>query len=658
MNNVHIIEREQAPGHDHEIRMEVLRSEVNSLTPDRLELFIGQLEEKMGLACPKGDRFSPLTNGFRQFFRDDEKDTNGMPDPQRVDLDRILEQKRRLVNLFSELYHRSSELGIKDQATKDVNGDEFRLAFRIMRLIESADDQYEIIFRYVRSYDRINSPTCMAPVETDMESSLFRCKTIEAAGEESEPSPFQCLLLYLLNQTYIMKMRRYKGQCCKQIETSDGHLTKAWRPVMEVKEFVYFYTQKEDKYDMWRNLTSKGSIVRDTITHLTNCRDMQFPEIKKNRNVWSFRNGIFVGKEWTGEKYTTRFYKYGTPECQSLDPTIVSCKFFDQEFCHFEDVEDWYDIPTPHMQTVMTYQRFPEEVCRWMYVFIGRLCFDTNDLDGWQVIPFFKGIARSGKSTLITKVCKKFYDSEDVRTLSNNIEKKFGLWSIHDGFMFISPEVKGDLALEQAEFQSMVSGEDVSIARKNDKALSMTWNVPGILAGNEVPGYRDNSGSVLRRLVTWNFGRQVQKADPHLDEKLDEEIPAILCKCVRAYLEYAGRYSDQDIWNVLPKYFLNVQNQVAMLTNPLQHFLSSEKVVYGQDKFVPQKIFVQVFHQHCQENLLGKCRFNSDTAAGPFSAREIEVKNESCVYRGVGYAAQPVIYGLDIVTSDVIDADV
>jgi hypothetical protein len=221
--------------------------------------------------------------------------------------------------------------------------------------------------------------------------------------------------------------------------------------------------------------------------------------------------------------------------------------------------------------------------------------------------------------------------------------------------MFISPEVKGDLALEQAEFQSMVSGEDVSIARKNDKALSMTWNVPGILAGNEVPGYRDNSGSVLRRLVTWNFGRQVQKADPHLDEKLDAEIPAILCKCVRAYLEYAQKYNDQDIWNVLPEYFKTVQNQVAMLTNPLQHFLSSgEKVLYGPELFCPQKIFVQMFHQHCQENLLGKCRFNPDTYAGPFSGREIEVRTETCVYRGNAYTTQPVIYGLDISTSDIV----
>jgi len=637
---MHTIEKDQTPEHAHEMRMEVLRSEVSSLTPERLEQFINQLEEKMGLTR-KGDRFAPLTNGFRQFFRADELDTDGMP--QNVDLERIQEQKRRLVNLFSELYHRSSELGIKDQASEDVNGDEFRIAFRLMRLIETADDAYEIIFRYVRSFERINSPT-VAPMAGDMDSSLFRCKTLD--GEEDEDaSPYQRLLLYLLNKTYTQKMKRYKGQCCKQIHTTNGHLTRAWKPEMEIKEFVYFFTQKEDKYDMWRNLTSKGSIVRDTVTHLSMCRDIQFPEIQKNRTVWSFRNGIFIGKEWAVDKYTCSFYPYGS----SLDPTIVSCKYFDQEFpADVFAVQNWKDISTPVIQTIMDYQKFSEEVCAWLYVFIGRLCFDINDQDSWQVIPFLKGIAGSGKSTIITKVCKKFYDSEDVRTLSNNIEKKFGLWSIHDGFMFISPEVKGDLALEQAEFQSMVSGEDVSIARKNDKALSMTWNVPGILAGNEVPSYRDNSGSVLRRLVTWNFARQVAQPDPQLELKLDEEIPTILCKCIRAYLDYSNKYSNKDIWNVLPAYFKNVQAQVATVTNPLQHFLASDKLMYGQDKSIPQKVFVQIYNQHCQENVLGRCKFNEDIYAGPFSSREIEVRTESITYRGKAYANQKIIFGMDV----------
>ena len=179
--------------------------------------------------------------------------------------------------------------------------------------------------------------------------------------------------------------------------------------------------------------------------------------------------------------------------------------------------------------------------------------------------------------------------------------------------------------------------------------MSLTWNVPGILAGNEVPNWKDNSGSVLRRLLTWNFGRQVMEADPKLDDKLEIEIPAILCKCVKAYLEASRKYNAQDIWNVVPQYFKTVQTQVAMITNTLQHFLASEKVRYGKDLCCPQKLFVHVFNQHCQENNLGKPKFNPDFYAGPFSSREIEVRTETRMYKEKSYAAQPFIFGMDIV---------
>jgi phage/plasmid-associated DNA primase len=279
----------------------------------------------------------------------------------------------------------------------------------------------------------------------------------------------------------------------------------------------------------------------------------------------------------------------------------------------------------------------------------GRLCFDIGDLDTWQVIPFFKGIARSGKSTLITKVFKKFYENEDVKTLSNNIEKKFGLSSIYDSFMFIAPEVKGDLALEQAEFQSIVSGEDVSIAVKNKQALSIEWKTPGVLGGNEVPNWKDNSGSVLRRILPWNFSRQVLNADPQLDEKLERELPIILLKCVKAYIDYSGKYRDRDIWNAVPEYFKTIQKQVAMVASSLIHFLESTNLEFGKDQYVPQSLFVSAFNTHCKNNNLGPHKFHQDFYAGPFSSYKIEVRNESVSYRGRQYPLQPVIFGLDLI---------
>lgn len=355
------------------------------------------------------------------------------------------------------------------------------------------------------------------------------------------------------------------------------------------------------------------------------------------------------GKFWDEEfnVYRIKFYDYNSEEFLNLNPLITSCKYFDLPFDPYTELDDWYTIPTPNMQVVLDYQKFNEDVCRWMYVFIGRLCFDVNDLDGWQIIPFLKGIARSGKSTLITKVCRKFYETEDISTLSNNIEKKFGLSSIHTGFMFISPEVKGDLALDQAEFQSIVSGEDVSIARKHESALSKEWKTPGILGGNEIPNWKDAAGSIIRRLATWDFCKQVLDADTKLDEKLEAEMPAILCKCLRAYLNYTKKYEGKDIWNILPQYFKDIQNQVATSTNSLHHFLSSPKIKFGIDLFVPEKVFITQFRIHCRENSFGESRCNSDFYRGPFSSRDITVVNYSRIYKDSTYTNEPFICGLD-----------
>jgi hypothetical protein len=643
------IERDSTHEQDEERSLEMYKRQIRNLNQEDIELFLTQLEKK-----DLDFKNEPVTLGiaFRIYYHESELGPNG---PTHINIDRNTEQCLQKKRRLNELKFRTKELGITGASSLDYDGLEFSIYQRIERLVQMYSDAFELILYHTRIMERVNFPT-MVPVSLETDGSVFRYSSMteDDSKEKDSKTPWQELLLYLLHEANLLRYKRYKGYCHKEIKTADGKSTRAWEPVLEISDFVYTKTQKECKYDMWKNLTSKGSCVKDTVSYLSTCLDIQFPDIKKNRHVWSFSNGIFIGKYWDKQlnMYTTKFYDYDKPEFDKLDPTIVSCKYFDQFFTNLEDDPDWYNIPTPFMQSIMSYQKFTDDVCRWMYVFIGRLCFDVNEMDAWQVIPFLKGIAGSGKSTLITKVCRKFYDLDDVRTLSNNIEKKFGLETIRDGFMFISPEIKGDIQLEQAEFQSLVSGEDMSIARKNKTAVSVEWKVPGILAGNEMPGWKDNSGSILRRILTWNFGKQVLEADPNLEHKLEAELPFILQKCVRGYIEYAQKYNKQDIWNVVPQYFKTVRNQVAMVTNVLQNFLSSEKVRFEPGLFCPQKLFVHIFNQHCQENNLGRHKFNPDFYAGPFSSKELEVRSESLTYQGRAYIAQPFIFGVDIITED------
>lgn len=630
---------------ENESRLELISNKIQSYNAEQILTCITQFEERWGLHCTQ-DRMYPLQGPFKQFYGDEQLDSvTGLP--LELDIEYVSDSHRRNKRFLSELLNRAKSLEISTDNSEDINENEFTVFDRIKRLIDTASDMYELVFRYGRLFDRINNPMYV-PANPEADHMLYREQTLDTENI----TPYQNLILALLKNTYEMNYRRYKDHCCSQIKTIDGHYTKAWKAVMPISEFVYERAQKETNGDMWRDLTQKASHARDVTNHLSKCKDIQFPEIKKNRNYWSFSNGIFAGKlinSKTGDYYC-KFFPYDSAEYRCIDPCVASSKFFDLPF-HKEYMEtpDWYDIPTPHFQGILDYQKFEPDVAKWMYVMGGRLCFDVGELDGWQVIPFLKGIAMSGKSTIITKVFKKFYESEDVRTLSNNIERKFGLSSIYDGFMFISPEVKGDLALEQAEFQSLVSGEDVSLAVKHEKAKSIEWKTPGVLAGNEVPNWKDNSGSVLRRILPFNFSKKVMEADPHLDDKLSKELPTIMMKCVRAYLEYSRLYSDQDIWNVVPSYFKKIQTQVAMVTNSLQNFLASEKVKFGKELFCPQKMFTHSFNLHCQENNLGRYKFNPDFYMGPFSTKELEVRSEPVTYKGKVYSGHPIIFGVDIV---------
>jgi len=637
MEHTHFIDKEP---NKYEALTELQKQHIQSMKEEQVLDVIDRFEEAWSLKS--NDFRNARELGYRQFVHPDNFDEYGNPSVNDIDLLAIKGIRDKQMTYLTNLKNHVRDLKIHKQ---EPNDDGITVLKRVNNIKRQIDDGYHNIRRHYMSFERVDNPTVQP------QFSVLGDPTTLDAEEVENSTPFQKCLLYSLDQTYKAGYRRYKGQCCEEIRTVEGHRTRAWRPKFTIEQFVYSLAQKDDNFEVWKNFTSRGTVFRDVIDNMSKCLDAQFPEITKRRHVWSFKNGVFVGKEWIPDRgvYDCCFYSYESQEFRCLDPTIIACKYFDQQFDDFSHIENWQDIPTPWFDSVLKYQKFEDEVCHWAYVMGGRLCFDVGELDGWQVIPFFKGIARSGKSTLITKVFKKFYENEDVGTLSNNIEKKFGLSAIKDAFMFIAPEVKGDLALEQAEFQSMVSGEDVSVAVKNKTAVSIEWNVPGVLGGNEVPNWKDNSGSVLRRILPWNFSKQVRDADPQLDEKLNRELPIILLKCVKAYLDYSNKYRDKDIWNVVPEYFKKIQKQVAMVASTLHNFLESTNIVFGKELFVPQTLFIQVFNQHCQANNLGKPKFNPDFYAGPFSSRDIEVREEVVTYKGRTYPKQPIIYGLDVV---------
>ena len=538
-----------------------------------------------------------------------------------------------LVSVYNEL-QKNKFIDIDDNTPESIT-----VKARINRVMELVYYAKNVAI----SFKRIQEVSDLSrDFRDNTDASLFRFKAIDML----ENTPYQNLLLYVLNYMYDKGYKRYNGDVYGPILTDGGHNTHSWKYVDSISDVVYGCAQKEVNFDQFLNFSHRSDSMRAAVEFLTNCKDSQFDSIQKDRHVFSFENGIY-------DASTNNFTPY-----TKVDSNVTTSKYFNVEF-DTHDAKHYTEIDTPYFDSIVDYQDISDEAKYWVYVFIGRLLYDVNEKDGWQVIFFFQGQAGTGKST-IANVCKSIYSDEDVGIMSNNIQRKFGLADIVDKKMFIAPEIKRDFCLEQAEFQSMVSGESMSIAEKYKKSKFVLWKTPGVLAGNETPDFIDNYGSIQRRIVSVRFAKKVMDGDMLLGKKLNQEIGRIIHKCNMAYIDAYTKYSKDDVWKHLPQYFVDNRNAMAAATNPLIHLLASGKLRLDKECVMPEREFIHHFNGHCADNNYSKPRFNPDFYTGPFTQFGITIKKNHEFYwpprghpgsrklSGTAFIGVDVAHGFDV----------
>jgi hypothetical protein len=460
-------------------------------------------------------------------------------------------------------------------------------------------------------------------LDAQLAASLQRCAGGAPGEDGGKQNPLQQLLLHLLECAEQRGYRRVGDACYRPRPGPDGQDTHAWERHMSVREFVYDATRKETHWSQWANLTAMRGNVASAVEHLCGCRDTQFPDLVRDRKAFAFRNGVYLADK-------DAFLPYGGKGHAALPASLAAAKYFDQDFLD-------PPAPCPAFQSILDFQGMGPECCFWMYAMVGRLLYPLNELDSWQVIPFLKGAASSGKSTILMGVCRRLYEPGDVGVLSNNIEKKFGLSALADKFLFVAPEIRGTLELEQAEFQSLVSGESIQVAAKYKTSATVDWRVPGILAGNEAPAWVDNAGSINRRILIFAFPNQVTDGDMELGKKLEAELPAILCRANRAYREAARKWSRSNIWRHLPPEFQQSKDELTESVNSVAHFLRSGALDFGPDLYMPLDHFAALYNAHCQAHNLRKVKLQKEALQHPLLALQCRlVKKATHVYPRMG----------------------
>lgn len=527
-------------------------------------------------------------------------------------------------------------LQVYNDLKKDNDMKNFETIVRINRLLEIVYYAQSFCVSSCRISDLMDLNN---DYRDNCDANMFRFATID----DSKNNPYQNFLLFLLDSFYEKNYARYNNDIYQMKFTEDLIPTYSWTRIDSIQNVIYALIKKETNYNQFLNATNSMNTVRQAAEFLSNCQDSQFRELKKDRHIFAFKNGLYFAKEDIFKPYTDK-----------IPMSTVAAKYFDIDFDTSSTSPE--HIETPYFDSIFQHQKIDSDVLKWIYVFTGRLIYEIDEMDGWQVIFFVQGQAGTGKSTYVMNVCKQLYDEEDVGVMSNNIQTKFGLSDLVDKLLYVAPEIKRDFSIEQGEFQSIVSGDKVTINIKCKSSRFENWKIPGIMAGNESPDFIDNSGSIQRRMASIKFNYKVHDGDLMLGKKLQDEMGSILKKCNKYYLEYAQRYGRKNIWTVLPEYFANTRAEIARSTNALIHFLSSGKMAFGEDKYIPEKVFIQLFNQHCMDNNYKKCRFNQDFYTGPFSQFNVTIENgEKRKYLGKTMSG-PFFVGLDIVEdSEVYD---
>lgn len=601
---------------------------------------LGQLSTKWQLADRDASFETQTIHMFRAFDLD--YDDNML---EELDRDRGSFGLRELDERINEreleaigLYHRMHELQMfpeKESEDPDLEKhDSLRKMIKVLEMVFYAKRVVLSAFQAKLAIHQLHVDEGVLDLDQDLDARLgswaLRFRFIDG-----DTTGFQNLLLYLLDAAMEKKYRKSNGWLYEPIVV-DGQDMHSWQAVCEIKDFVYSLLRKETCWDQWKNATQNMKNVTSAIEYLTNCHDHQLPTLVRQRGVYSFPNGVYIAED-------DHFHEFKSA-AKPLSDSVVSCKFIEKPF---EPRDAWRDVPTPYLDSIMAYQEWPPEVREWLYALLGRMLYPLNKFDSWQVIPFFKGLAATGKSTIVLKVCKNFFDTVDVGILSNNIERKFGISAFYDKYLIVAPEVRNDLAIEQAEFQSIVSGEDIQVNVKHKKAFSVEWSVPGALAGNEVPSWADSAGSIQRRIVLFEFAKPVRNGDMRLADKLNDELPNIIQKCNKAYLEKARMYSDANIWSVLPAYFANTRDSLAQATNSIEGFLASPDVRVGDDQWCPLDDFKSALKDYEIKNSIPSRRYSNDLFVGPFEKLGLKMCRDTRSYRGVERYRDYVV-GVDI----------
>lgn len=461
------------------------------------------------------------------------------------------------------------------------------IAFERMRIMDMAE---YIIVDYQNKFNQMyellyNAHNCLVyacrgecsldPARQNITSekeNLFKFQAFSASGLGS----YEQLLIYIQHRASENHYRKVGDMLYEERKVSirnpdTGELnlygTYSWIAVCKLKSFIIRECNPRTNNQLWRAMHDKGNLDKLVKFLSEDVENEQIPDLRRDRTITAWRNGL-----WFAEY--AAFYPYTKGR---LPSEVVAAQYIDQEFDTTDYGDDFMKIPCV-VKKILGDQDFTlEDQSFILGVAFGRLIFQPGKYDRWEIIPFLWGLAQTGKSCLLD-ACIKLFDAKDVQGVGNNFEKQFGLQDLVGKMLWAANDVKKNFAMDAGDLQTIVSLELMSVACKYKNALSIQWDVPGIIAGNEIPQkWTDALGALERRILLIDFPNSVVR-DNQVKVDLENERSLFYRIITYAYHYWQRKCGDKNIWDYAPRRFREARKIIKEHENPLEQFLNCPEV--------------------------------------------------------------------------------
>lgn len=508
-------------------------------------------------------------------------------------------------------------------AETDYNSE---LSAHLINLIKSIQESYSLLVAYT-SY--LGKPASVMGFED------FILRTIR--GSDQKETSIYTVYKYILASCYRMNVSHQGDTVLKEIKTPEGVATNAWEPArahlgfdMSTLELlvarICTASNNAAIYEQFIGVPTESIVKKLKI-----CIEPQFPVLIRSREWVAFKDGLYHVNTDTFILHGVSGLPTGTAACkyhnELFAPVMVD---IDPEFTiqNFKDALS--AIKTPKLDSLLATQHFDDTTQFWLLASLGKALYNNRQFDDWEVASFYRGLANTGKTSLI-EVIEAIYDESDIALIQNNVEATFGLMNVkRETFVIVAGEIKSDFKMDQGQFQQLTSGERTGIQRKYLGSLQEKFDAPLMLAGNTSPlRWTDNSGSLARRMLMFYFGFSPAKTDTTVKAHLATiELPAILRKINLCYRKACDLVGTSNLWDsgLLSQHILDQRTYVFTTLNPLCEFVVNGDFQFGPKYWCPLREFMDSFKAHCQRLSKYTPQWTEDVYDTVFKERNIVLK--------------------------------